>query len=109
MIKTIEKSVHICDKCGKEDYVNACLGCGVEMCYTCRLKHGVSYSFSVSMEGSNDGFYCRKCDNKLTDSVLDSKHNAYRAIQSLKAEAASWNEDFQRRADEAEKKLRLLL
>lgn len=108
MKKTINKEVHICDKCGKEGYVQPCLHCGVEMCYECRQVNGTEYSQGVFTQGSGDGFYCRTCDNELVDSVSDARHNAYRAIHSLKVEARSWNADFERRREDAEKNLRMI-
>ena len=108
MKKNINKEVTVCDKCGKENYVEACLNCAVEMCYECRIKHGVSYSYGVFFQGSGDGFYCNACDDKLNKSKSDKRHNAYTSIRNLRVEHESWSEDFRQRSSDAEKRLEKL-
>ncbi len=104
MKKTIQKEVKLCDKCGKEDsYPGACVCCGVEMCYECQREHGKSYNHAVYFQGSGDGFYCLPCDAKLTAEGKDKRHNAYRAVKSLKDELEAWHADFKRRQEAAEK------
>lgn len=107
MKKTIQKEVHLCDKCGAEEsYMNACRTCDTEMCYECWQKHGKEYAHGVHVRGSGDGYYCNPCDAKLTKSGADKRHAAYRVIESLRSELKSWFDDFQRRQTKAEKALK---
>lgn len=104
MKRTIQKEVHFCDQCGKEDsYPTACMGCGTEMCGQCQNKHGKAYTHAVYCSGSGDGFYCNPCDAKLTAAGDDKRHNAYRAIKSLRYELEAWSIDFKKRQEAAEK------
>jgi len=99
MKKTISKTVNFCDKCNKEEeWLTACLGCGVEMCGKCQDKHGVEYSHAVHCSGSGDGFYCNPCDVKFTHSeVGNNRHDAYRQVKALRDELAVFQEDFNKR------------
>ena len=104
MKKTIQKETHVCDKCGKEEsYITACMNCGTEMCYECWEKHGKKYNHAIYFQGSGDGSYCNLCDVKLTAAGTDKRHNAYRAIKSLKDELEAWHNDFKKRQEIAEK------
>lgn len=107
MKKTIEIVADICDVCGEQcDYSDPCLACGVEHCYECKKTLGKEYRHSVYVSGSGDGYYCNDCDRKLTISGRDSLHAAYWRIESLRHEKKAWYQDFQRRAEDAEKILR---
>jgi len=107
MKKIIKKEISCCDACGKEDvYVTACLYCGTEHCFECRQNSGKVYRHSVFFGGSDDGYYCNKCDNRLTKSNADGKHVAYQSIVSLQREHEAWNQNFKRRCDSAESTLR---
>lgn len=99
-------TVFICEECGKEfDYEHyKCLGCGRSVCFDCRetLKEYHSVLFHA---GSGDGYFCPKCDSTPPDRVR-VLHEAYRVIESLRSESKSWNEEFRRRTNKAEAKLR---
>lgn len=97
------REVHECESCHKTDtYANACLECGKEFCWDCTKTNGTDYKCGVWSSGSGDGFYCSDCDAALISSGDDKRHNAYRAIQRLKAEAEVWSKDFKKRADAVE-------
>lgn len=106
MKKNITKEVHFCDKCEKESSTEACLGCGVELCYDCQKAHGKNYQHAVNFRGSGDGFYCNACDASFTAAGTNRRHNAYREIKSLRFEMESWNEDFKKRKEAAEEELK---
>lgn len=108
MKKTVSKEVQFCDGCETESYCDACLGCGIEMCYSCREKHGRTYNHAIFFQGSGDGFYCNICDAKLSFSGADHRHTAYLAIKSLRDELEAFNTDFERRRKVAEKALESL-
>lgn len=108
MKKTITQEVNVCDKCGAASW-HTCLRCGTEMCYECAKTQGIEYSFAIYFRGSGDGFYCKPCDNALTASGEDKRHNAYATIRSLRLELESWETGFKRRKDAAEAALQQLL
>ena len=110
MKKIIQKEVSYCDSCGKEDiYVRACENCGIEHCYECRKLYGKEYDHAVTVSGSVNGYYCKKCDAELTKTNENELHNAYCHIQSLSDEAVGWGVNFRRRSKEAEAHLEALL
>lgn len=99
----IELDGFICDGCGKGvTYATPCLRCGKDFCFDCRETAGRAYEHSVWACGSGDGFYCTPCDSALLKSGEDRRHNAYLAIQRLRAEAKAWDAYFAKRAEDAE-------
>ena len=106
--KVIKKEVSFCDNCGKEEYVQACLGCGVEHCLECRRKMGVEYKHAVHFSGSGDGYFCHKCDNAPPEEV-NELYWAYYQIQALRDIEKTWRRNFDVRAKVAEEALRELL
>ena len=104
---TIVKS--FCDTCGKEasSYSN-CDHCGKELCYDCAKLELKDYKHAVSFSGSGDGSYCLACDAELIVTG-NRKHSAYRKIESLRNEAASFYADHAKRAKKAEEDLAKLL
>lgn len=108
MKKTISKEVSFCDQCGKETYVAACQCCGVDHCWECRKEYGTEYTHAVCVSGSGDGYYCKMCDRKLSNSGSDPLHNAYSEIASLRKESNLWNSDFRIRSTHAEEFLKRL-
>lgn len=109
MRKTIQKEVDCCDACAKEDtYVYACKNCGTEHCYECRETEGKKYNHAVNFSGSGDGYYCNKCDARLTKTKENELHVAYCHVQSLRNEATAWSDDFRKRSDKAEAHLKAL-
>lgn len=109
MKATITKEVRLCDKCKAESpYPDVCLRCGIELCHDCAKKHGHEYPHSIFCSGSGDGFYCKACDQKLAILGTDKRHNAYAAIQTLRAECESWNASFDKRRKAAEELLKSL-
>lgn len=104
---TVMKEVTICDCCETEAYLTACLNCGVEHCYECRAKYGKTYEHAVHFSGSNDGYYCKKCDADLIEGPDTRQHKAYRKIEALRNEVKAWSSDFQFRAAKAEEEVRL--
>ena len=108
MKKTVMKEVTCCDCCGKEEYLTACINCGVEHCYDCEKTEGKKYVHAVHFSGSGDGYYCKKCDDELTSSDSNPRHIAYRKIESLRNEANAWSVDFKARANKAESEVNAL-
>ena len=103
MKKIIQKEASFCDECEEQIYVDSCLGCGIEHCQECREKMGVKYRHGVHTSGSGDGYYCKACDLKLSNSRVDPLHNAYLAIKNLRAEEKAWWLSFNSRSEHAEK------
>jgi len=108
MKKIVQKEVSICDHCGKEEYTEPCLRCGIEHCWECRETQGIEYRHSVHFQGTGDGYYCRACDKYLKEHK-DILHSAYLAIKKLKNEEKEFYDDFKKRVDEAEEHLQYLL
>ena len=107
MKKPVQVEQSFCDVCGKQSSgYCVCNYCGKEFCYDCEKTEAVNYAHAVSFSGSGDGLYCNECDQKLTKSKEDKKHNAYRVIASLDAERAGWYADFKKRLDKAEEALK---
>jgi hypothetical protein len=103
MKTTIQKDVTACDECGAQEiYPRTCRSCGLELCFTCADKYMAHYTFAVYFQGGRDGYYCKKCDQRLTKFGRDPLHNAYRAIAALRAELKSFREDFGQREKTAE-------
>src|ERR1700733_8696232 len=103
MKKMAQKTIHTCDKCGIEVGIpNACMNCGKEFCFDCAQIHAVSYSPLVCCSSSDDGLYCKECDEKLTKTRTDRLHAAFRAIASLRREGEAWNRNFLQRSQAAE-------
>lgn len=104
MKRTIEKEVTICDNCKAESYVSRCLSCGTEHCWRCRESCGREYHQALYISGSGDGYYCKACDAKLTQSG-DKLHAAFQKIETLQRESTAWNENFEQRRQNAEQEL----
>jgi len=102
MKKTVLKEVDCCDVCGKDDYVTACMSCGVDHCYDCSKTEGKKYPHAVNFSGSGDGYYCNTCDHEMAISGGNPLHAAYQKIESLRDETKAWFVDFKKRADSAE-------
>lgn len=111
MKKEILKTVSFCDSCGKEDqYLEKCLSCGIEHCSSCQQKGcGKRYRHGVNYGGPGDGYYCIKCDAKLSESKQDPLHNAYVAIANLIAEQDNWSFSFNQRCDNAQNEIQIRL
>lgn len=108
MKKKEVREVVYCDNCKKENYVTACMHCGIEHCWECREIAGKEYPHSVYSSGSGDGYYCSKCDKELTIIGDDAIHKAYRTIAYLRKELDSWLLNFKVRQEKAEAKLKSL-
>lgn len=109
MKKTITREVNFCDKCEVEaSYPTTCIRCGLEVCYKCADKVGVTYAHGVYVSGSGDGFYCRPCDIVLYEAGDDPLYLAYRAVRVLRDEAKAIGQDFKRRQEMAEGHLAVL-
>ena len=103
MKKTLPVELNYCDNCGNQhDYLTACMSCGIEHCYECRKTAGKEYPHAVHCGGSNDGYYCRPCDRKLSISGTDKRFAAYREIEALRAECSEWGAAFERKRKVAE-------
>jgi hypothetical protein len=110
MEKKAQKTIHICDKCGKEVAIPyACMKCGTDFCFDCAQTHAVSYSPLVCCSGSGDGLFCKECDVELIKNGADRLHAAFRAIMALRLEGEAWNRHFQQRCRAAEKLVKSLL
>lgn len=114
MKKEVTKTVEFCDACGKEyDYPRHCLKCGRAFCYECSKEYGIEYPHAVHFGGSDDGFYCKACDEELRKIPDRSKttkiHQAYLKISSLRLEYKRWYEELDVREKQAEAELKDLL
>jgi len=100
---------HECDACHERcDYPYICIKCGAEYCRECSKTHGTEYQHGIYASGSGDGYYCAMCDAALTQSGGDALHRAYQVVSRLIMEHAAWGDDFERRANDAELKLKVL-
>lgn len=98
----------VCDLCNdpKENCFSTCLGCGIDICFscekhTCKVMHSDVYSTLVKA-------YCPDCreNNKILSSDL---YKALQAVESLKLERAGFYQDFEERANLATSHLAKLL
>lgn len=109
MRKMIEVEAEFCDSCQKRAMVNTCMRCGIEHCYDCKEKLGVSYDKAVYFRGTGDGYYCRPCNTTLLiEGPPDKLFNAYLAIQRLQFEYKGFIEDFDARKKAAEREVERL-
>lgn len=91
--KTVTKEVDVCDVCGVEAYPNKCLRCGLEVCYKCQEKVGVTYTHSFYCGSSDDGFYCNKCNEKLINGG-NTLFNKYYEMNRYKKEYELYSKDL---------------
>jgi len=107
--KTSTIEINVCDFCtdNEENCYHKCLCCGKDVCWNCEKNGGVGvgYSHGVHVVGSNDGWYCNKCNLNTDDPLLD----AYKNIDCLKREQDTWYDAFKIRKDAAEAKVKELL
>ena len=108
MKKAIQIEATFCDQCGKQDYVQKCLGCGIEHCWECAKTHGVEYQYSLYCSGSGAGYYCNVCNEKFLRNGDNNLHTAYLKIYNLRNEEKLFNTGFQTRAKNAEGVLKKL-
>ena len=108
MKKLVTREVDCCDRCESESFLTHCKECNTAHCYDCRKEFGVGYQQGLYVQGSDDGYYCRTCDNELTKSGADELHAAYLGIKRLRLELDAWSCDFERRKKKAEESVRLL-
>lgn len=106
MKKVISKEVILCDNCNKEDLLTPCLKCGKVFCWECKKIMGIEYNHAVHSQGSDDGFYCHRCDSKLKQTKDDLVHRAYLNIKALRDEYKTWLVDFNKRSKLAEEHLK---
>jgi hypothetical protein len=108
MKQVIQQEISVCDVCttGRACY-EPCIECGKEVCYDCKKIHGKTYHAGVSWSGSGDGYYCAECDASMRANG-DKRHRAYRAIESLRAEAEGFYSSFKTRTAEAELEVKQL-
>ena len=107
MKKEVKKIVSVCDDCGRDLFVLACLGCGREYCLNCRSNMGHAYDPAVH-SGSGAGYFCNICDNNPPEKVK-KLHQSYRRIQSLQKEEKEWRKDFAIRCETADEALEMLV
>ena len=117
MIMKIEKTVKVtkCDLCGNVEEKNwgeflwteyQCLGCGKDICTDCiDGERAIKYNHAVHLTGSEDGVYCRKCNSSCAHTDL---HKTYHAIAKLRQAEKEFCEDFRKRCDAVEEKLKKL-
>jgi len=108
MKKLIEIEQTFCDFCGRDDCHDKCLGCGKDICYTCKKIEAKEYRHAVYCSGSGDGTYCHGCDLEKRKSG-DKLHAAYRMIESLRNEMEGFSVNFKHRSDKAEAEIKALL
>ena len=102
--KNIE--VKICDYCGTDKSVYyTCLCCGKDACYECKKEVGVEYNHGVYFSGSDDGYFCNECDQNPPEEFR-KLHQLYKNIKALVFETTAFYEDFKKRTDKAESKLK---
>lgn len=109
MKKTVQKEIQFCDNCGKEAYITKCKRCGVEHCWDCCNKKGITYSEKVYLSGGGDSYYCFACDALLSQKESNPLHNALCAIHSLKNEETEFYSSFDTRKKAAEKHVQEIL
>ena len=86
--------------------------CGVEHCWECQKKLGIEYTHAVQSQGSDNGYYCKTCDEFLRENkegIVDSLHSAYLAIKMLRDEERTFYDNFEKRVNKAELHLKNLL
>ena len=111
MERLMSKVVTFCDVCGKEiPYPNnKCKICGNVMCYDCGKDNMKTFFHAVSFSGSDDGDYCTECLCNPIPPEHVELIEAYKVIESLRAEYKAWNKDFETRHKTAEAKVKALL
>ena len=109
MKKKIVETQDVCDFCQKDGAIawDKCLGCGLDICSSCKESDGIEYKHAVYFMGTYDGFYCAACD-KEAERIGDPLHAAYRAVAALKNEHRNWSEHFDKRRQGAEVHLKAL-
>lgn len=106
MKKEIMKAVIFCDMCGKEEsYSHTCIGCGKQGCYNCRKGAFKEFTHSVCCSGIGDGDFCNNCIENPPEKIIPLL-TAYQNIVSLRAEQKEWYANFEKRAKEAEEKIK---
>lgn len=108
-MKRVEQvETEYCDICesGTAGYLH-CMGCGKAICFECRQTRAKEYPHAVFFSGSCDGLYCMECDARLAKNG-DQLHAAYRQIERLRDENRGWAEDFKKRSDTAEERVKAL-
>ena len=101
MKKMIQIEATFCDYCGKQDYVEKCLGCGIEYCLECKKILGVQYpDFFNSF--STGGFFCNICDTKFLKDGNNALHTAYKRIKDLQNESKLFYDDLMIRVNKSE-------
>lgn len=101
--------VELCDHCDKHEAADyqKCQGCGKKFCYDCGEDQLVQYNQGV-FYSSSDGKWCRECEAK-PEVRSDPLHLAYAAVKSLRDEHDGWCEQFKKRQEATEKKLKHLI
>lgn len=108
MKKSVTEERTVCDFCKVNDAAySKCTGCGKDICYECKTIHAISYDHAVYFQGSGDGLYCVECDRRLR-AAQDPLHMAYEHVKALRNEMVGWGENFKKRSDAAEAKLKRL-
>ncbi len=106
MKKVVSKEMNFCDVCtGESNQWDVCQSCGKNICHKCKPANAKEYGHSVYCSVSGAGLYCLECDQRLTKAG-NKKHRAYKLIESLRNENRGFNEEFQKRATEAESELK---
>lgn len=104
MKKLIKRLTTFCDYCkGQiEDYREMeCIKCGKHLCPKCQEKHSVTYRHAVYCSGSYDGYYCKKCDQKLRESMSDPLWLAYNKVLRLKTFLSNHDLEIKKQVSDA--------
>lgn len=107
MKKMVEVEATFCDapECQEQTHdFCACASCGTVFCFDHRKELAVSYPLSIY--SSDDGHYCKPCDERLSRERIDPLHAAYQRVAALKAEGMAWREVYVFQADLAEAEVR---
>jgi hypothetical protein len=101
-------TVDVCGICNADcaSHHDTCTGCGMAVCQTCR-PHLKVYEKRVFLYG-DDVQYCLSCLSKLHQKPTPL-FLALQSIADLRQEYSRWREDYERRVDLAEARVRSLM
>jgi hypothetical protein len=109
-IKRVE-TIKQCDVCHKEAFAT-CLCCGKDFCIEHETKEGIEYRHGLHIGGSDDGYFCNKCDIDITNDKkhpLYQLHESYKQIAHIREEEKAMFDAIQRKGDEAEAQLKYFI
>jgi len=108
MRKTETQEYIYCDFCNKPSY-EVCVICRKDVCWECQKTHGKKLHFAVFFRGGDDSFICSSCLAKPIPKEHQKLISQYYLINNLRAEYDVWWKDFNKRHEQAEKDLKVLV